>query len=67
VEYGMLPVAVTAPKMHKNRPGQPQSTTAAIVAMIPVFRLVMGFFSKGMISPEYTVHAWEMQGRQLTS
>jgi hypothetical protein len=39
VEKGMLPVAVTAPKMHKNNPGQPQSTAAAMVAIMPVFLL----------------------------
>ena len=61
VEYGMLPVAVTAPNIHKNRPGQPQSTTAAMVAMIPVFLLVMTFFSKEMILAEYTVHATDVQ------
>jgi hypothetical protein len=62
VEYGMLPVAVTAPNIHKNSPGQPQRTTVAIVAMMPVFLFVILFFSKEMISSEYTVHASEMQG-----
>ena len=39
VVYGMFPVAVTAPKMHKNRPGHPHKRTAATVAIIPVFLL----------------------------
>ncbi len=39
VEYGILPVAVTAPNMHKNSPGHPQSTALAIVAIMPVFLL----------------------------
>ena len=33
---GMLPVAVKAPKMHMNKPGQPHNTTDAIVATIPL-------------------------------
>jgi hypothetical protein len=37
VVNGMLPVAVTAPKMHINKPGHPHKTTAAIVAIMPVF------------------------------
>jgi hypothetical protein len=35
VVNGMLPVAVKAPKMHMNKPGQPHSTTEAMVATIP--------------------------------
>ena len=62
VEYGMLPVAVTAPNMHKNKPGQPQNTTVAIVAIMPVFLLFILFFSKEMISREYTVRGPKMQG-----
>lgn len=62
VEYGMLPVAVTAPNMHRNNPGQPQSKTEAIVAMRPVFLLFMMFLSNEMISGEYTVHEEQMQG-----
>jgi hypothetical protein len=30
---GIVPVAVKAPKMHKNRPGHPHNTTAAPVAI----------------------------------
>ena len=37
VEKGILPVAVTAPKIQRNNPGQPQRTTAAMVAIMPVF------------------------------
>ena len=39
VVYGIFPVAVTAPKMHKNKPGHPHKRTAATVAIIPVFLL----------------------------
>ena len=35
VVNGILPDAVTAPKMHMNKPGQPHNTTDAIVATIP--------------------------------
>lgn len=34
-----LPVAVMAPNKHINKPGQPHNTTAAIVAIKPVFLL----------------------------
>jgi hypothetical protein len=44
VVYGILPVAVNAPKMHINKPGQPHNTTDAIVATIP-FVFVSIFFS----------------------
>jgi ABC-type phosphate transport system permease subunit len=40
VVYGMLPVAVTAPNMQRNKPGHPHNTTAAIVAIIPVFLFI---------------------------
>ena len=33
------PAAVSAPNRHINKPGHPQSTTAAMVAIIPVFLL----------------------------
>jgi hypothetical protein len=45
VLYGMLPVAVKAPKMHRNRPGQPHRMTEATVARMPVFLFFMLFFS----------------------
>jgi len=44
VVYGINPAAVTAPKMHKHKPGQPHNTTATIVATIP-FVFVSIFFS----------------------
>ena len=66
VVYGMLPVAVTAPKMHKNSPGQPQSNTAAIVAIMPVFLLFMSVFSKEMNFSEYTFHEQQVQGSVST-
>lgn len=34
-----LPVAVRAPNKHMNKPGQPHSTTAEMVAIKPVFLL----------------------------
>jgi len=43
VENGMLPVAVTAPKIQINNPGQPHRTTAAMVAMMPVFLFCIVF------------------------
>ena len=39
--YGITPAALAAPKMHKNRPGQPHSKTAAMVAIIATFRFCM--------------------------
>jgi hypothetical protein len=39
VENGIFPVALTAPKIHKNNPGHPQSRAVAIVAIMPVFLL----------------------------
>lgn len=39
VVNGMFPVAVTAPKMHINKPGHPHKITVAIVAIMPVFLL----------------------------
>jgi hypothetical protein len=62
VEWGMLPVAVTAPNIHKNRPGQPQSNTAATVAMMPVFLLFIRFSSREMNMSEYTFHEHPLQG-----
>jgi ABC-type phosphate transport system permease subunit len=44
VVYGIIPAAVTAPKMHKHKPGHPHNTTAAMVATIP-FVFVSIFFS----------------------
>ena len=44
VVYGILPVAVTAPKIHMNKPGHPHNTTDTIVATIP-FVFVSIFFS----------------------
>jgi hypothetical protein len=37
VVYGMMPAAATAPNTHINKPGHPHKTTAAIVAIMPVF------------------------------
>jgi len=45
VLYGIMPVAVAAPKTQMNNPGQPHKTTAAIVAIIPFVLLSMVFFS----------------------
>jgi hypothetical protein len=39
--YGIFPVAVTAPKTHRNSPGQPHNSTAAMVAIIAVVRFSM--------------------------
>jgi hypothetical protein len=66
VEYGMLPVAVTTPNIHKKRPGQPQSTIAAIVAMRAVFLFVILLASKQAILNEYTIHASDLQGFHLS-
>ena len=41
-----LPVAVMAPNKHINKPGQPHKTTAAIVAIKPVFLLFINFSYK---------------------
>ncbi len=38
-----IPVAPTAPQMHRNIPGQPHRTTAAIVAKRPLLLGVMAF------------------------
>jgi hypothetical protein len=35
VLYGILPIAETAPKIHRNKPGQPHSNTDATVATMP--------------------------------
>jgi hypothetical protein len=43
------PAAVRAPNQQRNNPGQPQSRTAAIVAMMPVFLLFMKFFSLDVV------------------
>ena len=53
VEYGMLPVAVSAPNRQRNNPGQPQSNTDAIVAMMPVFLL---FISCSPVEPFLSVY-----------
>jgi hypothetical protein len=45
-----------------NSPGQPQSTTAATVAIIPEFLLFMLVFSKEMNFDEYIVHIQDAQG-----
>ena len=39
VLYGILPEAVTAPKMHANKPQHPQITAVEIVAIMPVLLL----------------------------
>lgn len=38
VEYGMFPVAVTAPKIQENKAQQPQSTAVTMVMIMAVFR-----------------------------
>ena len=38
-----LPIAVNPPNKQRNNPGQPQSITAAMVAIMPVFLLFIIF------------------------
>jgi hypothetical protein len=49
VVYGIKPVADTAPKMHKNSPGHPQRTTAAMVAIRPPVRLFIASSSRNVL------------------
>jgi hypothetical protein len=45
VVYGIIPAALTAPKIHMNRPGQPHNKTAAMVAIIATVRFSISFTS----------------------
>jgi hypothetical protein len=45
VLYGILPDAVTAPKMHANKPQHPQMTAEVMVAIMPVVFLSIFFVS----------------------
>ncbi len=56
------PAAVSVPNKQRNSPGQPQSTTVAIVAIMPVFLLFMSVFSNEMNLSEYTFHEQQVQG-----
>ena len=47
------PAAVNAPNKQRNNPGQPQSTTAAMVAIMPVFLLFIIILHE-MILKQYT-------------
>ena len=60
VVYGMLPVAVTAPNIHKNKPGHPHNKAVAIVAIMPVFLFI--FISSDKLDlHQYTTNKNGMQ------
>jgi hypothetical protein len=60
VVYGMLPVAVTAPNTHINKPGHPHNKTAAMVAIMPVFLFIFISFDE-LDLRQYTTNKNGMQ------
>ncbi len=59
VLYGIFPVAVTAPKIHKNKPGQPHKITAAMVAIRPVLLLFILISPLNELPQVYRNKKWD--------